>query len=88
VTEHLVGRQGQHRAAQVHAVYLSYQKGWSQDPPLPGPHLRVGSGGTGISSGDHRVSDDFIGFLKVSSFFLLFLHCLLSCLSGSLLAVA
>jgi len=24
-------------------------KGWSQDPPLPSPHLRVGSGGEGIS---------------------------------------
>ena len=23
---------------------LSDQKGWSQDPPLPRPHLRVGSG--------------------------------------------
>jgi len=23
-------------------------KGWSQDPPLPRPHLRVGSGGKGI----------------------------------------
>ena len=30
--------------AQVHAVHLSNQKGWSQDPPLPSPHLRVGSG--------------------------------------------
>ena len=45
VTEHPVGRQGQHRGAQVHAMYLSEQKGWSQDPPLPKPHLRVGSGG-------------------------------------------
>jgi len=27
---------------------LSDQKGWSQDPPLPSPHLRVGSGGEGI----------------------------------------
>jgi len=30
--------------AQVHAVHLSNQKGWSQYPPLPSPHLRVGSG--------------------------------------------
>jgi len=29
-------------------MYLSDQKGWSQDPPLPRPHLRVGSGGEGI----------------------------------------
>jgi len=45
VIEHLVGRQGQ---AQVHAMQLSDQKGWSQDPPLPRPHLRVGSGGKEI----------------------------------------
>ena len=38
--EHLVGRQGQPRGAQVHAMYLSDWKGWSQDPALPRPHLR------------------------------------------------
>ena len=32
----------------MHAMHLSDQKGWSQDPPLPRPHLRVGSGGKGI----------------------------------------
>jgi len=48
VIEHLVGRQGQPRGAQVHAVYLSDQKGWSQDPPLLRANLRVGSGGEGI----------------------------------------
>jgi len=32
----------------VYAMHLSDQKGWSQDPPLPRPHLRVGSGGKGI----------------------------------------
>jgi len=48
VIEHLVGRQGQPRGAQVHAMPLSDQKGWSQDPPLPRPHLRVGSGGKGV----------------------------------------
>ena len=42
-----MGRQGQPRGAQVHAMHLSDQKGWSQDPPLPRPHLRVGSGGKG-----------------------------------------
>jgi len=46
--EHLVGRQGQPRGAQVHAMYPSDWKGWSQDPPLPSPHLRLGSGGEGI----------------------------------------
>jgi len=50
VIEHLVGRQGQLRGAQVHAMYLSEQKGRSQDPPLPRPHLRVGSGGESVLS--------------------------------------
>ena len=36
VIEHLVGRQGQPRGAQVHTM------------PLPRPHLRVGSGGNAI----------------------------------------
>ena len=49
VIEHLVGRQGQPRGAQVHAMHLSDQKGLSQDPPLPRPHLRVDRGGIGIS---------------------------------------
>jgi len=48
VIEHLVGRQGQPRGTQVHAMYLSDWEEWSQDPPLPRPHLRVGSGGRGI----------------------------------------
>ena len=43
-----MGRQGQPRGAQVYAMHLSDQKGWSQDPPLPRPHLSVGSGGKGI----------------------------------------
>ena len=42
--EHLVGRQGQAKGAQVYAMYLSDQKVCSQVPPLPRPHLRVGSG--------------------------------------------
>jgi len=48
VIEHLVGRQGQPRGAQVHAMYLSDWKGWSQDPLLPRPHVKAGSGGKGI----------------------------------------
>jgi len=48
VMEHLVGRQGQPRGAQVHAMYLSDCTWWSQDPPLSRPHLRVGIGGKGI----------------------------------------
>ena len=48
VIEQLVGRQGQHRGAQVHAVCLTDQHGHSQDLFLPRPHLRVGSGGRGI----------------------------------------
>ena len=46
--EHLVGRQGQPRGAQVYAMQLSDWQGWSQDPPLPSLHLRVGSGGEGV----------------------------------------
>ena len=49
VIEHLVGREGQPRGAQVHAVYLSDWKRCSQDAPLPRSHLRVGSGDKGIS---------------------------------------
>jgi len=48
VIEHLVGRQGQRRGAQVHAMQLSDEKGWSQDSPLSRPHFRVGSGSKGI----------------------------------------
>ena len=44
-----MGRQGQPRGAQVHSMHLSDWKGWSQDPGLPSPHLRVGSGDEGIS---------------------------------------
>ena len=72
----------------MYAVYLKDQKGWSQDPPLPRPHLKVGSGGEGISAGDPCLPDDFAGLLKVSSFFPLFLSLLLWHLSGSSLAEA
>lgn len=48
VIEHLVRRQGQRRGAQVHAMLLSDWEGWSQDPPLPRPHLRAGRVGKGI----------------------------------------
>ena len=43
-----MGRQGQPRGTQVYAVHLNNWKGWSQDPPLPRPHLRAGSGGEGF----------------------------------------
>jgi len=49
VIEHQVGRKGQPRGAQVHAMTLSDWNGCSQDPPLPRPHLRAGSGGKGFS---------------------------------------
>ena len=48
VIEHLVGRQGQPRGAQVRAMLLSDRKRRSQDPPLPRAHLWVGSGGKGF----------------------------------------
>ena len=44
--EHLVGAQP--RGSQVQAMHLNDQKGQRQDPPLPRPHLRVGSGGEGL----------------------------------------
>ena len=40
-----MGRQGQRRGAQVHAMC---DQEWSQYPPLPRPHLRAGSGGKAI----------------------------------------
>jgi len=46
VIEHLVGRQGQPRGAQVRAMYLNDQ---ILAPPLPRLHLRAGSGGKEIS---------------------------------------
>jgi len=49
-----MGREGQPRGAQVYAMsslpmHLSDRKGWSQGTALPRPHLRVGTGGEGIS---------------------------------------
>lgn len=52
VIEHLVGRQDQPRGAQVHAVHLSDQKGWIPAVLLLRPHVKVGSGGKGVSFGD------------------------------------
>ena len=49
VIEHLVGRQGQPKGAQVYAMHLSNGKGFGQVSFLPRPHLSVGSGGKGIS---------------------------------------
>ena len=40
---------GELRCMQCNVMHLSEWKGWSQDPPLPRPHLRVDSGGKGIS---------------------------------------
>ena len=82
VIEHLVGRQGQPRGAQVQAMHLSDQKGWNQYLPLPRPHLRAGSGGKGNlveifvclkSSKDKQI----LSFVSMSM-----------CLSKPLLAVA
>ena len=47
--EDLVGREDHPKAAQVYAMYLSDEKGWSQDPPLSRPHLRAGSDNSGIT---------------------------------------
>jgi len=69
------GRQGQARAAQVDAMQLSGQKGWSQDPPLPSLHLRAGSGGEGFFCWRSLPA---WGLLKVSKqlFFLHFCICI------------
>ena len=47
-------------------MYLSDQKGWSRDPPLSRPHLRVGSGGNSICC---RRSLSIWGLPKVSNSF-------------------
>lgn len=88
VIEHLMGRQGQPRGAQVHAMYLSDWKEWSQDPSLPRPHLGIGSGSKMFLSGNLCFLEGLTALLKVSSFFILFLCLPLLCLSGSSLAVA
>ena len=68
-----MGRQGQTKGAQVHAMFLSDQKGCSQDPPFPRPHLRVGSGVENILlevSADlkpSKVSSIFCFFLSVTT---------------------
>ena len=72
VIEHLVGRYGQPRGAQMHALPLSDWKVWSQDSPIPRPQLRVGSGGKGVSL---EISV-YLGSSKGKQFLLLFL-CLL-----------
>ena len=82
VMEHLVGRQGQPREVQVHYMHLSDWKRWSQDPPLPRPHLRVGSGSKSISHwrslptwGLPWVSDSFISMSVVAVFGLVLICC-------------
>jgi len=56
-------------------MHLSDWKGWSQDPSLPRPHLRVGSGGGDNSCWRSLPTQTFP---KVSSSFPSFLHlCLL-----------
>ena len=79
VIEHLGGRQGQPRGVQVHAIHLNDQKGWSQDPPFPRPHLR-------LSSGDKSILFEVPVYLRSSKgkqFFFLcfFIHgcCIQSC---------
>jgi len=84
VIEHLVGRQGQPSEAQVQAMPSSDQKAWSQDLPLPRPHLRIGSGGAGISC---CRSTHTWGLPKVSSPFSLFLQLLRLGLSPSILCL-
>jgi len=44
VIEYLVRRRGQPRGAQVHEMPVIDWEVWSQDPPLPRPHLRADRG--------------------------------------------
>ena len=74
VIEHLAGRHGHPRGAQGQAMNLSNWKGWSQNPSLPKPHLRVGSGGKGISCWRSLPT---CGISDGSSFFPSFLYLLL-----------
>jgi len=48
--EHLVGRPAQPKGSPgvCNAMHLSDGKGWSQDAPLPRPHLRFGNGGEDV----------------------------------------
>ena len=61
----------------MHATLLSDWKGWSQDPPLPRPHLRVGSDkgnlleipvGPKPSGGEQLLSFLFLCLLHLSTF--------------------
>jgi len=84
VIEHPVGRQGQPRGAQMCAMYLSDWKGWSQDPPLSKPHLRVGSGSKGILleiCAYLRPSEGKQLFSSVSAFTVAALELILTCCS-------
>uniref|UniRef100_A0A8V0Y9V1 Myotrophin n=1 Tax=Gallus gallus TaxID=9031 RepID=A0A8V0Y9V1_CHICK len=54
---------------------LSDRKGWSQDPPLPRPHLRVGSGGKGILLEVSAYLRPFPSFLSTAVAFGLVLIC-------------
>ena len=76
VMEHLVGRQGQPRGAQVHAVLPSDWKGWSQDPSLPSPHLRVGSG-------DEGISQEIPVYVRPSRGKQIFFFCFCGCCTGA-----
>jgi len=80
-----VRRQGQPRGTQVHTMLLSDWKGWSQDPPLPRTHLRVGSGGEGVWL---ELPTYLRPFKGKQLFFLSFLHPLLLPLGLFLFAVA
>ena len=57
-------------------MHLSDRKEWSQDPPLPRPHLRVGSGGNGILLEISAYLRPSKGKQHFSFFFFFFLLCL------------
>ena len=68
----------------MYATHLSNWKGWSQDPPLHRPHLRVGSGDEGISLESPAYWRSSKGKQFFFCFFLLvclFFGCLFVCFS-------
>lgn len=56
LTEHLTGKQGQDRGAQMYAMHLS---DWILVPPLPRLHWSVGSGGEGMLPADPCLPEVF-----------------------------
>ena len=74
---------------------MSDQKGWSQDPPLPRAHLRVGNVGEGISLeisvylGPHKGKQllSFVSVFMTAAFGLILTCCSLGLCYPAIIAV-